>query len=193
MFSQAFVWSSSSSPYPVLLTRINSPVDRTPGIFFLPSPQPVSWLHRPPNGNSLSYSTHSFIISPNITSSQWSLTVSLYYSFHTRGNKSLKKSESLLRCGEKCALPTDLSSLLENPVHGAADLSEHCSEEGAPCQDTVWCFAQQPGLDLLWPHTHSRRIKVWRVLSQPLLCQPGQSMRGDHVRCCVQGRRHSEM
>lgn len=57
--------------------------------------------------------------------------------------------EISLCCGEKCALPTDLSSLLENPVHGAADLSEHCCEEGAPCQDTVWCFAQQPGLDLL--------------------------------------------
>lgn len=78
-------------------------------------------------------------------------------------------------------MPTDLSSLLVNPVHGAADLSEHCCEERAPCQDAVWCFTQQPGLDLLGPHTHSCRVEVWCVFFQPLSCQPGQSVRWDGV------------
>lgn len=78
-------------------------------------------------------------------------------------------------------MPTDLSSLLVNPVHGAADLSEHCCEERAPCQDAVWCFTQQPGLDLLGPHTHSCRVEVWCVLFQPLSCQPGQSVGWDGV------------
>lgn len=101
-------------------------------------------------------------------------------------------SQYLVTCGRKCVVPTDLSSILVIPVHGAANLSEHCGEEGAPCQNAVWSLTQQPCLNLLWPHTHPCRIKVWRVLCQPLSYQLDQGVRWDWVCCCVSGWRHSE-
>ena len=63
-------------------------------IFLPPSPPPQSRIHQ-----GISYSTHIFIPSPNITSSQWSLTAKRSHSFCTRGNKSscsLKKYKSVL-------------------------------------------------------------------------------------------------
>lgn len=92
----------------------------------------------------------------------------------------------------KGGVPTDLSPLLVKPVHGAAQLSEHCAEKGAACQDAVRCLTQQQSLHLLRPHTHPCGVKVRRVLCQPLSGQLGQSVRGDHVCCCAFGWRHSE-
>lgn len=59
---------------------------------------------------------------------------------------------------------TGLRSLLQQPVHGAAELSEHRGEEGAPRQDAVGRFTQQSRLHFTQPHTHSCGVKVRRVL-----------------------------
>lgn len=89
------------------------------------------------------------------------------------------------------AVPTELGSLLVNPFHFAADLSEHRGEEGASCQDAVWRFTQQPGLDLLRPHAHAGRVKVRRVLLQPAPRQPGQRVGWDGVLCHERAWKHS--